>query len=209
MQFIIHKDCFELFLSAHFSFLRNSLLESDVCRIHVKLKLSSAWKITRKRKSRNSLIFYIYAQPFIHCHYFIYARKIYVRVHVKITRHWKPTLTERDVLYSLCQEEPEESEKGDKKGTNKSDNKAKQKAKKKEKEKDAKKKSKNDESDKEEDEEEMEEDEEEEDDYEESGDGGEGFGGEEYILLLRSVKNDRSKHMMGDKSVSTLPFNLF
>ena len=55
----------------------------------------------------------------------------------------------------------------------------------------------------------MEEDEEEEDDYEESGDGGEGFGGEEYILVLHSVKNDRSKHMMGDKSVSTLPFNLF
>ena len=53
----------------------------------------------------------------------------------------------------------------------------------------------------------MEEDEEEEDDYEESGDGGEGFGGEEYILVLHSVKNDRSKHMMGDKSVSTLPFN--
>ena len=55
----------------------------------------------------------------------------------------------------------------------------------------------------------MEEDEEEEDDYEESGDGGEGFGGEEYILVLHSVKNDRSKHMMGDKSVSTLPFNPF
>lgn len=55
----------------------------------------------------------------------------------------------------------------------------------------------------------MEEDEEEEDDYEESGDGGEGFGGEEYILVLHSVKNDRSKHMMGDKSVSTLPLNPF
>lgn len=55
----------------------------------------------------------------------------------------------------------------------------------------------------------MEEDEEEEDDYEESGDGGEGFGGEEYILVLHSVKNGRSKHMMGDKSVSTLPLNPF
>ena len=43
MQFIIHKDCFGLFLSAHFFFfLRNSLLESDVCLIHVKLKLSDA-----------------------------------------------------------------------------------------------------------------------------------------------------------------------
>ena len=80
---------------------------------------------------------------------------------------------------------------------------------KKEKEKETKKKSKNDESDKEEDGEEMEEDEEEEDDYEESGDGGEGFGGEEYIMVLHSVKNDRSKHMMGDKSVSTLQFNPF
>ena len=51
MQFIIHKNCFELFLSAIFFFLRNSLLESDVCRIHVKLKLSNAWKVMRKRKS--------------------------------------------------------------------------------------------------------------------------------------------------------------
>ena len=50
MQFFIHKNCFELFLSAHFS-LRNSLLESDVCRMHVKLKLSNAWKVTHKRKS--------------------------------------------------------------------------------------------------------------------------------------------------------------
>ena len=98
MQFFIHKKCFELFLSAHFSFLRNSLLESDVCRIHVKLKLFNAWKVTHKRKSRNSLNFYFNAWPFIHCHYFIYARKIYVRMHVKITQQRKPTLTERGVI---------------------------------------------------------------------------------------------------------------
>ena len=40
MQFFIHKNCFELFLYAHFVVLRNSQLESDVCRFsYVKLKL--------------------------------------------------------------------------------------------------------------------------------------------------------------------------
>ena len=34
----------------------------------------------------------IYARLSIHCLYFIYARKIYVRTHVKITRQWKSTL---------------------------------------------------------------------------------------------------------------------
>ena len=37
-QFFIHKNCFELFLSAHSSILRNSQLESDVCCL---LKLSN------------------------------------------------------------------------------------------------------------------------------------------------------------------------
>ena len=42
MQFFIHEKCFELFLSPNFFLLRNSLLESDVRRIHVKLILSDA-----------------------------------------------------------------------------------------------------------------------------------------------------------------------
>ena len=36
---------------------------------------------------------YVYALPFIHCLYFIYARKIYVRTHVKITLEWKSSFT--------------------------------------------------------------------------------------------------------------------
>ena len=39
-HFFSHKNCFEVFLSAHFVVLRNSQLESDVCRFsYVKLKL--------------------------------------------------------------------------------------------------------------------------------------------------------------------------
>ena len=61
----------------------------------------SVWKITRKPKSWTSLNFYVYARPVIHHLYFIYARKIYVRSHVKITRQWKSTLT------GLIAEEPD------------------------------------------------------------------------------------------------------
>ena len=43
-------------------------------------------------KIEPSLNFYVYAQTFIHSLYFIYARKINARTHVKITRLWKPTL---------------------------------------------------------------------------------------------------------------------
>ena len=38
-----------------------------------------------------TLNFYVYAWPFIHCLYFIYARKFYLRSHGKITRQWKST----------------------------------------------------------------------------------------------------------------------
>ena len=34
---------------------------------------------------------YVYAWPFIHCLYFIYASKFCVRSHGKITRQWKST----------------------------------------------------------------------------------------------------------------------
>ena len=34
-----------------------------------------------------------FARPFIPCFYFVYARKVNVRTHVKRTRQWKSTLT--------------------------------------------------------------------------------------------------------------------
>ena len=48
---------------------------------------------TRKSKTRNSLNFHVYAWSFIHCLYFIYACKFYVRSHEKITRQWKSSFT--------------------------------------------------------------------------------------------------------------------
>ena len=36
--------------------------------------------------------FYLYARPFVHCLYFIYARKFNPRTYVKITRQWKSTI---------------------------------------------------------------------------------------------------------------------
>ena len=36
---------------------------------------------------------YAYERPLIHCLHFNYERKSYARTHVKITRHWKSTLT--------------------------------------------------------------------------------------------------------------------
>ena len=70
-------SCFTLVLSITivwtvfsrtFSILSNSQLEFDICR---------------KRHSKS-----------LFCLYFIYARKIDVRKHVKITRQWKSTLTQ-------------------------------------------------------------------------------------------------------------------
>ena len=37
----------------------------------------------------------VYAWSFIHYLYFIYARKLYVRSHGKITRQWKSTLNDK------------------------------------------------------------------------------------------------------------------
>ena len=50
-----------------------------------------------------SLNFHVYAWPFIHCLYFIYARKFYVRTDGKITRQWKSTLRQLsfDPLFGL------------------------------------------------------------------------------------------------------------
>ena len=39
-----------------------------------------------------SLNFYVYTRHFLHCLYFIYARKMYVRAHVKIMLQWKSNL---------------------------------------------------------------------------------------------------------------------
>ena len=57
-------------------------------------------KRARKRKSWARFNFHVCARLSIHCLYFIYARFIYVRTHVKITRQWKSTLTL--VLNAVC-----------------------------------------------------------------------------------------------------------
>ena len=72
----------------------------------VKRNRGYVWKAKHKRKGWTSLNSYVYAWPFIHCLYFIYARKIYQRSHGKFTRQWKSTLTdlinrEGTVVYSL------------------------------------------------------------------------------------------------------------
>ena len=56
-----------------------------------KQNTGDVWKVTRKRKSWTSVNFSVYARPFIHHLYYIYARKIYVRSHGKITLQWKST----------------------------------------------------------------------------------------------------------------------
>ena len=49
-----------------------------------------------------SLNFYVYTRHFLHCLYFIYARKIYVRTHVRITRQWKSNLKEKVFTLVSC-----------------------------------------------------------------------------------------------------------
>ena len=51
------------------------------------------WTLSKSGfKSWTSLNFQVYALPFIHCFFFIYARKFLVRLHGKITRQRKSTL---------------------------------------------------------------------------------------------------------------------
>ena len=45
--------------------------------------------------------FYVYARPFMHCLYFIYASKSYVRYHEIITRQWKFPLRKSEPAFSL------------------------------------------------------------------------------------------------------------
>ena len=42
-----------------------------------------------------SVNFYVYTRHLLHCLYFIYARKMYVRAHVRIMRQWKSNLKEK------------------------------------------------------------------------------------------------------------------
>ena len=53
----------------------------------------NGWKAISKHKIERGSTFYVYAWPFIQRPYFIYARKICVRTHGKITRQWKSTFT--------------------------------------------------------------------------------------------------------------------
>jgi len=103
------------------------------------------------------------------------------------------------------EEESEESEKDKKKASKKSAKKAEKTDKKQETKAKNKKAEEEDEKA-----EEMEAEDEDEDEDEESGDENDGFGnGDEYILVLHSVKNNRATHMMGDKSpCSILKFPL-
>ena len=48
-----------------------------------KWKRDHVWKATRKREGWARFNFYVYTSASVHCVYFIYARKIYVRTHVQ------------------------------------------------------------------------------------------------------------------------------
>ena len=50
-------------------------------------------KAASERESWAKFNLYLYARRSIHCLYFIYARRIYVRTHVKITLQWESTLS--------------------------------------------------------------------------------------------------------------------
>ena len=69
-------------------------------RTNVKAELRPTLMFSRvlyfiyRSKNYATLERWIYAQPLIHCVYFIYARKFYARIHVKNTREWKSTLKE-------------------------------------------------------------------------------------------------------------------
>ena len=49
-----------------------------------------------------TLNFYLYLWPFIHCLYFIYTRRFYVRSQGKITRQWKSTLTGSILVFTAA-----------------------------------------------------------------------------------------------------------
>ena len=67
------------------------------------------WTVMRERESWARFNFYFYTWPFIHCLYFIYARKIYVRSHGKITWQCKSTLTQPSEKKDAVQHETRET----------------------------------------------------------------------------------------------------
>ena len=56
MKFFIHNNCFELFLSVNFSILRNSQLDSDVCRLPY--TWNAIWSINPKKGKEISIVSY-------------------------------------------------------------------------------------------------------------------------------------------------------
>ena len=57
-------------------------------------KIEARSKLLSLKRSWARFNFYAYERPFKYCLNFICQRKFYARTHVKITRHWKSTLTE-------------------------------------------------------------------------------------------------------------------
>ena len=64
----------------HINFTHANNIEKD----------KKCWAYTRSWARFN---FYVYERPLMHCPSFICDRKVYGRTHVKITRHWKSTLS--------------------------------------------------------------------------------------------------------------------
>ena len=57
-------------------------------------KIEARYKVLSLKRSWARFNFYAYERPFKYCLNFICQLKFYARTHVKITRHWKSTLTE-------------------------------------------------------------------------------------------------------------------
>ena len=79
---------------------------SDMWRSNWKVDFHCSVIFTRVNRietmyGRSRVNLYVYAWSFIHCR-FIYARKFYVRTHVKKERHWKSTFTVIVDRYPRC-----------------------------------------------------------------------------------------------------------
>ena len=74
-------------LSSAFFYLASNVRNQKRVSENQPFPLSRNFSVRAKR-----LNFHVYAWPFIHCLYFIYARS-----HVKITRQWKSTLREKNI----------------------------------------------------------------------------------------------------------------
>jgi len=68
-----------------------------------KWKRDIVLKVTRNRKKLNSAQFYVYAWPFIHCLFFIYARKRYVFARKKTRQYLSPiSKVKRHIVDEFC-----------------------------------------------------------------------------------------------------------